>query len=208
MMGPTVTQNAPRPLPVVAGHLALDFVDTVDAPAGSGAFDHLSSYPQLIAWSHHAGVVSERQAQRLGVQASRYPRRARVALRRTHELRAVIDAAFRRNAAGHLAPSETWPQLRPFVLAATAKLEFRADGNRLAESWPDSEELQSPLWPIAYAAAQLLTSDQLSRIKQCAGCHWLFLDHSKNYSRRWCAMADCGTQEKIRLRHERGRPPG
>jgi predicted RNA-binding Zn ribbon-like protein len=151
--------------------------------------------------------VSDGQAHRLGEQASRYPRRAGVALHRAHELRAAVDATFRSIATGHRALSETWPQLRPFVLAATARLEFQLDGHRLAESWPDSEELQSPLWPIAYAAAQLLTSDQLQRIKRCAGCHWLFLDHSKNSSRRWCAMADCGTQAKIRLRHAKGRSP-
>ena len=47
------------------------------------------------------------------------------------------------------------------------------------------------------AAGELLTSPQLSRLKKCAGCPWVFLDQSKNLSRRWCAMDDCGTHEKI-----------
>jgi CGNR zinc finger len=34
-------------------------------------------------------------------------------------------------------------------------------------------------------------------VKRCAGYPWLFLDRSKNASRRWCAMNGCGTQEKI-----------
>jgi predicted RNA-binding Zn ribbon-like protein len=54
------------------------------------------------------------------------------------------------------------------------------------------------LWPIALSALELLTSPQLIRVKKCAGCPWVFLDQSKNLSRRWCAMDDCGTHEKIR----------
>jgi hypothetical protein len=54
------------------------------------------------------------------------------------------------------------------------------------------------LWPIAHAALELLTDAELHRVKRCAGCPWLFLDHSKNTSRRWCAMNDCGTHAKVR----------
>jgi predicted RNA-binding Zn ribbon-like protein len=54
------------------------------------------------------------------------------------------------------------------------------------------------LWPVAHAAAALLTGPDVYRVKQCAGCPWLFLDRSRNGSRRWCAMTDCGTNEKIR----------
>jgi predicted RNA-binding Zn ribbon-like protein len=53
------------------------------------------------------------------------------------------------------------------------------------------------LWPVVYGAAELLTAADLSRVKQCAGCPWLFLDRSKNGSRRWCSMEDCGTHAKI-----------
>ena len=51
---------------------------------------------------------------------------------------------------------------------------------------------------VARAAYDLLTGDHLARVKVCAGCHWLFLDRSKNGSRRWCSMEDCGTSAKMR----------
>ena len=54
------------------------------------------------------------------------------------------------------------------------------------------------LWPVAHAATVLLTSGGLDRLKLCAGCHWLFLDASRNRSRRWCTMEVCGTHEKMR----------
>ncbi|MEV0289202.1 CGNR zinc finger domain-containing protein [Kribbella sp. NPDC050820] len=58
------------------------------------------------------------------------------------------------------------------------------------------ERLESP---VAYAAYGLLTGPRAARIKRCAGCPWLFLDQSKNDSRRWCSMEICGTSEKVRL---------
>jgi predicted RNA-binding Zn ribbon-like protein len=61
------------------------------------------------------------------------------------------------------------------------------------------DELESPLWPVAHATYALLTSSRAGRIKRCAGCPWLFLDQSKNGSRRWCSMEICGTNEKMRL---------
>jgi predicted RNA-binding Zn ribbon-like protein len=67
--------------------------------------------------------------------------------------------------------------------------------------WTDVDEhLTSILWPVARAATTLLTSPDLARVRECAGdpCGWLFLDVSKNGSRRWCDMADCGNRAKAR----------
>jgi predicted RNA-binding Zn ribbon-like protein len=48
-------------------------------------------------------------------------------------------------------------------------------------------------WLLARSAAELLTSEQLSRVRVCASetCGWLFIDTSKNRTRRWCSMSDC-----------------
>jgi predicted RNA-binding Zn ribbon-like protein len=63
------------------------------------------------------------------------------------------------------------------------------------------------VWPVAYSAADLLaTPDQLARVGQCQddrGCGWLFLDLTKNHSRRWCAMDDCGNRAKAKRHYER-----
>ena len=64
--------------------------------------------------------------------------------------------------------------------------------------WKDGRDIARMLWPVAHAATVLLTSEGLDRLKLCAGCHWLFLDASRNRSRRWCTMNDCGTHEKMR----------
>jgi len=56
-----------------------------------------------------------------------------------------------------------------------------------------------PLWPIAVAAVDLLRSpERLARVKGCANCNWLFVDRSRNGSRRWCSMDECGVHTKMR----------
>jgi len=58
--------------------------------------------------------------------------------------------------------------------------------------------LEAILWPIAGSAGELLTSDDLGRVRQCGGktCRWMFVDRSKNRSRRWCDMKVCGNRPK------------
>ena len=65
--------------------------------------------------------------------------------------------------------------------------------------------LDSMLWPVARSAADLLTSGELQAVRQCAGraCGWLFLDTSRNRTRRWCDMSVCGNRAKARRHHER-----
>jgi predicted RNA-binding Zn ribbon-like protein len=68
------------------------------------------------------------------------------------------------------------------------------------------DELDWMLKPVVRSAAELLTSDELTRVKECAddkGCGWLFLDKSRNRSRRWCDMKDCGNRAKAKRFYER-----
>jgi predicted RNA-binding Zn ribbon-like protein len=74
----------------------------------------------------------------------------------------------------------------------------------------DSPDLDRVLWPAVVSAAELLTSDDLGRVRECASerCAWLFLDRSKNQSRRWCDMTVCGNRSKARRHYSRLRRHG
>ena len=75
-------------------------------------------------------------------------------------------------------------------------------------AWPGfAEELESLIWPVAKSAADLLTSERLERVRECAGgtCGWLFIDASKNHSRRWCDMRDCGNAAKAKRHYHKKR---
>jgi predicted RNA-binding Zn ribbon-like protein len=58
---------------------------------------------------------------------------------------------------------------------------------------------------IAIHALGFLQDADPARIRQCAddACGWLFLNHSRNNSRRWCDSADCGNRNRVRQHYRR-----
>jgi predicted RNA-binding Zn ribbon-like protein len=187
----------PRELPIVGGHLALDFANTVDDPLGRNRHDHAATYADLLRWSVRVGTLDEQRAERLGRAAERTPEAADAALRRAHELREVLGDLFGAVADGAGDIPGRWTRLRPFAVAAAAAADLDTGAEPHRWSWSGADDLEVVLHPVAAAAADLLVSAALPRVKRCAGCPWLYLDRSKNRSRRWCDMADCGTAEKM-----------
>jgi predicted RNA-binding Zn ribbon-like protein len=92
--------------------------------------------------------------------------------------------------------------LSPFL--SQARLTLAAQG--FVWSWGgDLTALDSILWPVAWSAAELLTSDELELVREClgTGCGWLFLDKSRSHRRQWCDMKGCGNRAKARRYYER-----
>ncbi len=180
----------------MAGHVALDFANTVDDPLGPLRFDHIADYPRLLLWSQRVGLLAEAAASELCRTASDQPRSAAAALRRGHVLREVLNDLFGALADGNES-AVGWEQLRSFMITSFQKSTVTITAAGASLAW-DFTELESPLWPVAEASYRLLISPDLKRLKRCVGCPWLFLDRSKNQSRRWCSMEICGTDEKMR----------
>jgi predicted RNA-binding Zn ribbon-like protein len=87
---------------------------------------------------------------------------------------------------------------------ARSRIVLTAEG--FAWDWTDGgDALDQMLWPVVRDASDLLTSEELDRVGQCADdrCGWLFLDSSRNRSRRWCSMEDCGNRAKARRHYQR-----
>jgi predicted RNA-binding Zn ribbon-like protein len=207
-MGTSVqVANFPRELPIVGGHLALDFANTIDDPEGPQRYDHAGTYAELVGWSARIGILRPDQADVLLAAADEHPLISSIAARRAHALRQLLIDIFTDIAvingdatAGNqrLMSMAQWDELRPFLTDALAHAELVPGDSTYQLTWPETGRLDVMLGPIGLAALDLLTGQQLSRLKKCAGCPWVFLDQSKNQSRRWCAMNDCGTHEKIR----------
>jgi predicted RNA-binding Zn ribbon-like protein len=184
-----------RPLLVVAGNLALDLANTVDEPGLPAEFDHLQDLGTTLAWAEQVGLVSQATRAELA-RAAREPDRAATEVRRLQRLRRAVGDVF-----GAVADQLEVPQPGESALRraagealAAARLELR--GDRMRPAWA----IESPAdlgRPIAYAAWDLLTAGPLQRVKRCVACPWLYLDQSKNGSRRWCTMEDCGKSAKM-----------
>jgi predicted RNA-binding Zn ribbon-like protein len=198
-MDATATQAAT--LKLVSGELCLDFVNTVSGYNSEQPRDHLVSYAALVAWSRHAGILKEQEAQQLLAAAAQRPEDATATLRDAITLRDALHRIFAAVAHGVAAPAGDLATLNRAVATAMAqaRIEHTADG--YAWTWAEDEDvLDRMLWPIVRSATEVLVEGDLSRVHECSGerCGWLFLDTSKNRSRRWCDMQDCGNVAKVR----------
>jgi predicted RNA-binding Zn ribbon-like protein len=183
---------------LVGGNLALDFVNTRSGPpVGEPDADVLAEYGDLVSWAVYTGDLSQREAESVRRQASENRRAANAVFARAIRVRDDLDQVFRALAAGRNADQATLSRLRDDASDAlrSARLE---PGAAFAWSWSDDRSLTRPLWPVVHSAIELLVDGALHRVKQCQGCSFLFVDESKNRSRRWCSMDDCGTDEKMR----------
>ncbi len=182
-------------LRIVGGHPALDFVNTVDGDPG---FDNFRSYSDVLAWSGRVGLLSGDEAAQLVREANRRPEGAEAVHREALALRDTLRGIFRAIAEDEDPLSRNLEDLRGYECEALSRAQLAGGDKGFRWEWKDEEDLYRPLWPVAHAATGLLTSGDLDRLKLCAGCYWLFLDASKNRSRRWCTMEVCGTHEKMR----------
>ena len=183
---------------LVGGNLALDFVNTrTGPPLGPPDDDVLTGYPELIAWGVHAGALSEAEAAALRRLSRDDPGGAHAAFERALRTRDYLDEIFRTLAADRSPSTPVLARLRDDEADALGHARL-AGGSTFGWTWRDDHTLARPLRPVVHAAVHLLTTGALDRIKGCGGCRFIFNDESKNRSRRWCSMDDCGTAEKIR----------
>jgi predicted RNA-binding Zn ribbon-like protein len=197
----TSQRMALQDLRLLGGWLCLDFVNSIENRAGMPE-DFLTSYPDLVRWGVHAGLVTDATAARLIALAAADEPAARAALHRALTLRAALHRLFLAIATGQRPDPADLEHLRRAYADAMSGATLVPTGERFAWEWrPDEQRLDHVLWPVARSAVELLMTGNLRRIKLCEnpyGCGWLFYDGSKNGSRRWCSMEGCGSQVKMR----------
>jgi predicted RNA-binding Zn ribbon-like protein len=198
------------PLKYVGGDPSIDLVNTVDWTARGLVDERLTDYERLTRWAEGARLVSARQGSRLRARALEHPRLAERAHRDAITLRWQLRQLFVAVAEGRpLGSLRELADVNAALSAALGQLELAppvggdGDGGALRWGWRDANErLDSVLWPVVRAAADLLASDESARIRECGGddCGWMYVDRSRNGLRRWCQMGVCGTKEKSRQR--------
>ena len=160
----------------------------------------LESYDDLLTWCERLGVVSKHEAAQVRSASERDGKAATRALRRTISLRDdLLYPIFRAVADGKEPPAELLDRLRDEERAALADARLEPADGAMTWSWRPPSALTDPLRPVVHAAVELLTHGPLDRVKTCGNCRWLFLDKSRNHSRRWCSMDECG----IHMKHAR-----
>lgn len=185
---------------LIAGNVALDFANTLDYRyEPRRRVELLPNFESFVAFANQSGILRGGEAHKLLARTSK--RDAKHAIRQVLEFREALYFLFLSVVTGRV----------PSTLHLRAYNRFLSDV-RVTDSiaWEQRafvlctpEVAMSPcgpLRPIMDAANRLLTSPDRRHIDECSDrtCRWLFLDHSKNHSRRWCSMALCGNRSKAR----------
>jgi predicted RNA-binding Zn ribbon-like protein len=196
---------AVRPPKRLGGSLSLDFVNTEawrgDVPQRG---ERLTGYGEIALWAGHVGILDRAGVRRLMQEALLRPDDAAAELATALGLRDVqgrILTAPAKTAPGDLAV------LNAVLARAPTRTGLAATKSGFAWTMTETDPLEQPLWPVVWDAAELLVSGRAERVGCCSDpdCAWVFLDTSRNRSRRWCSMADCGNRNKARRHYERVR---
>jgi len=194
-----------------SGRLCLDFANTVRARPLSDRIEYINKYEDLLEWSRQATILTPGEATVLAREAGRRTRQAAETLAQAIVLREAIHALFSARAAGLPAPPSDLRTINEAIGRAMSHAGLTPSGSRFEWSWPEAPlDLDRVSWWVARSAAELLTSSDLTFVRECAGydCGWLFMDTTKNRSRRWCNMSTCGNRAKGRRHYERSRAAG
>ena len=193
------------------GHPALDFVNSLDNRfGGKEQVEGLASYGDLLRFAREMGLLDSAQAAQ--VLRAVTPEAAARALRAGRALREALAETLYAVVDEQSPPTAGLRVLERYLRVADRHRELRwrpdaDDHPALGWRWrPNERNAELPVWAIAQAARDLMLSPDMKRLRACEvhTCRWLFLDTSRNHSRRWCKMKVCGNRMKARryqIRH-------
>ena len=187
-----------------AGALCLAFANTevprpdrrFDDP-GEGPAHRFDDYAELLGWAQRMGILTAAEGELLGREAAARPQEASAAAARARELRAALMRFFTALALGREPRAKDLDILNAAlgvqrVVAGAHPLDFcRQPGG-------EPLDLDRVRAAVAHSAAELLSSGELKRLRQCGaeGCRRLFVHRSSR--RLWCDMNTCGSRLKAR----------
>jgi predicted RNA-binding Zn ribbon-like protein len=192
----------------IGGALCLDFVNTGSARESGPFRERLREFSDLVTWGERVGLLTAAEGEALRQEGASRPDDAASVLARGRELREAMYRAFSAQARD-LSPAGTDLDVLTLEHARAAPhRRLTCESDRVELEWErEPVHLDQVLWPVAQSAIELLVSDEHSRVKECAtdNCNWLFVDASKNRSRRWCEMRECGNRAKARRHYAKMR---
>lgn len=196
---------------LTGGHPALDLANTVSRRHDpERRKEHLEDYADLLSFAVQDKIISSQRANRLRDQAARSKREALRSFRKAILLREAIYRVFAATAQEKDPSAQDLQMVSDYAAEALCHRRLVPGNGRIYRwEWREEEknQLDQLLWPVAQAAVDLLTAAELQTLRWCEApdCEWLFLDSSRNRSRRWCDMASCGNRAKARRHYQRAR---
>jgi predicted RNA-binding Zn ribbon-like protein len=200
--------SRPESIELIGGHPALDLVNTVSWRHDTDRWRENLAVPlDLLTWTHRAAVLDEHDLTAIRLAMAEDPTTADDVLRRVHDLREQLyhhlaDCIDHRG--GEHQIGEGSPLHRAFADAISASNLTGIPARWTLEA-PGRLDLIRVLTLHALDLVQTMRPERLHRCHD-DGCGWLFLDTTRNHSRRWCSSRDCGNRDRGRRHYARTRP--
>lgn len=188
--------------------LCLALANTRQRRHGAAPVELLNGFDDVVAFARGEALADAATLARLAAYAERHPRTAQTEHAALVRLREAIYRMFAAMAGGAGAADEDLGVVATAFDAALGGLALVLRRNGLAVAPRlGVEGLDCVRFHCAFSAAALLTGPHTGRVKQCAddrGCARLFVDLTRNGSRRFCLSRECGNrarQAAFRARH-------
>jgi predicted RNA-binding Zn ribbon-like protein len=195
---------------LTGGRLSLDFANTLGGERLTRPVERLNHYADLVSFSRQVGTATPERARRLLEQSARHPKKAALVLERARALREAIYRLWVAQIRKEPPAKSDMDLLNSVLTESLGQQRLVKEDDRFNLRWSDEDALESVLWPVAKSTADLLTSEEAHLVRVCesfsmTGCAWLFIDETRNRSRRWCSMSSCGNRAKARRHYQRTR---
>lgn len=190
-----------------SGNLVLDFANTADWHASDQPSEYLRTYSDLVDWSLEAGLLNKGEAEQLIKSSEKHPQEAARMLEKAISLRETLYRIL--SAVSHCEPldKDDLSSFNRYLAESLGNSQVAPAGEGFSWIWrAEDNALDRALWQLARQAADLITSNDLDRVGECAddrGCGYLFMDTSRNHSRLWCSMEACGNRAKAQRHYQK-----
>lgn len=180
------------------GWLCLDFINTVSDRTIDNPEEYLTSYDVILKWTDRVGALPAEDIEQLRKKYLSSSEEEGQLLKRFIEVREVLFMLFTAIIHRQGMTGKIQNEFNEVLAQTLSRLRVAVDSTHGPSYYWDGDDLEKPLYPVIKSAYDLLLSGKLNRVKECGACGWVFLDKSKNNSRRWCDMQACGSAAKAR----------
>jgi predicted RNA-binding Zn ribbon-like protein len=186
---------------LLGGHVALDFVNTVDSRGDRWGPDYLTSFRDLTDWALRVELIDQREHDSVLQKAKASPAAAEVELENARDLRETLHRIFSAEERDSTPRESDLDNLSDAFAHAASRRRLRNGEDGVIWTYTPSAAMSDIAGRLALMAAELLTSRRQRRpVRICQGrnCGWLFLDLSRGGHRRWCSDKTCGSAARVR----------
>jgi len=181
--------------------LCLNYANTLSWRGSDRPVEKLHDLADILRWTERSGVVRPAATQQLRRWSRHHQAGAAGLFAQAIAIRETMFRIFSAIAVGASVPTKDFVVLSAALANAPGRHQLARAGERCGWRVEVGEpSVASVLAPVLWSAGDLLLNAGARPIRRCANqeCLWLFIDQSKNSTRRWCDMNSCGNRAKAR----------